>query len=190
MRSPLSGSFQGSADREGSVLRRGVAVRRSQSGAGENGGAPRATAGLEPAPDWLDVKSALSFFHPDHGTAQADYREFVLAKIGVDDCLWDKLMNGIFLGTEEWARKVRKIVETEPRSTDHPRTQRAVGRPKMHEIVDAVGKAACTTAASIRETRGSILRSLASWIGWHQGLITLRSIAAGLRLRTRDTPPT
>ncbi len=144
----------------------------------------RATAGLEAAPDWLDVKSALAFFHPDRSTAQADYREFVLAKIGVDDCLWDKLTNGIFLGTEEWARKVRKIVETEPRSTDHPRTQRAVGRPEMHEIVDAVGKAAGTTAASVRETRGSILRRLAAWIGWHEGLITLRSIAAGLRLRS------
>ena len=28
------------------------------------------------------------------------------------------------------------------------------------------------------------LRSLAAWIGWHEGWITLRSIAASLRLRS------
>ena len=38
----------------------------------------------------------------------------------------------------------------------------------MHMIVEAVGKAAGTSAASIRETRGSVLRRLAAWIGWYE----------------------
>jgi len=29
-----------------------------------------------------------------------------------------------------------------------------------------------------------MLRRLVAWIGWHEGLITLRSIAASLRLRS------
>jgi hypothetical protein len=29
-----------------------------------------------------------------------------------------------------------------------------------------------------------MLRRLAAWIGWHEGLVTLRSIAASLRLRS------
>jgi putative transposase len=144
----------------------------------------RATAGLDAAPDWLDLGSVLPFFHPELKDAQEDYQEFVSAKIDGEDCLWDKLTNRIFLGTETWIKDMRKIVETKPRSTDHPRAQRAVGRPKMHTIVDAVAKAAGTSAASIRETRGSVLRRLAAWIAWHEGLITLRSIAAGLRLRS------
>lgn len=144
----------------------------------------RATAELESPPHWLDLESALALFHPEPEKAQAEYREFVLAKIGVEDDLWGKLTNRMYLGTEEWAREMRKIVETKPRSTDHPRAQRAVGRPKTHRIIDAVGKAAGATAETIRETRGSILRRLAAWIGWHEGLITLRSIAAGLRLRS------
>ena len=144
----------------------------------------RATAGYDAAPDWLDLASALPFFHPDRDEAQANYREFVCAKIDAEECLWDKLTNGIYLGTETWTRKVRKIVETKPRSTDHPRTQRAVGRPKMHMIVTAVAKAADTSAEWIRTTRGNALRRLVAWIGWHEGLITLRSIAAGLRLRS------
>jgi len=144
----------------------------------------RATAGYNDAPDWLDLKSALEFFHPDRGEARANYKDFVCAKVDVDECLWSKLTNRIYLGTEEWTMKVRNIVETKPRSTDHPREQRAVGRPAMHQIVEAVGKAAGTSAAWVRETRGNALRRLAAWIGWYEGLITLRSIAAGLRLRS------
>ena len=54
----------------------------------------------------------------------------------------------------------------------------------MYEILDAVAKAASVTAAAIRETRGSVLRGLAAWVGWHEGLVTLRSIAASLRLQS------
>jgi hypothetical protein len=32
--------------------------------------------------------------------------------------------------------------------------------------------------------RGGPLRRLIAWIGWHEGLTTLRSIAASLRLRS------
>jgi REP element-mobilizing transposase RayT len=144
----------------------------------------RATAGLETAPDWLDLASVYQLFGPDHETAQPAYRDFVLAKIGCEDRLWEKLTNQLYLGTEAWTKAMRKKVEAKPRSTDHPRTQRAVGRPKMHEIVSEVAKAAGETAESIRETRGNILRSLVAWIGWHEGLVTLRSIAASLRLRS------
>jgi hypothetical protein len=79
---------------------------------------------------------------------------------------------------------MRGQIETKPRSTDHPRTQRAAGRPKMHTIVGAVAKAAGETAESIRTTRGHILRNLVAWLGWHEGWVTLRSIAASLRLRS------
>jgi hypothetical protein len=82
---------------------------------------------------------------------------------------------------------MRGRVESKPRSTDHPKLQRAVGRPKMHLIVSAVAKAADVTAAAIRATRGGMLRRLAPWIGWHEGLVTLRSIAASLRLRSEGT---
>src|ERR1017187_5407979 len=144
----------------------------------------RATAGLDIAPDWFDLVAALELFGAEHAAAQPAYREFVLAKIGCEDRLWDKLVNQLYLGSEGWLKKMRRQVETKPRSTDHPRIQRAVGRPKMHQIVDAVAKVADVTAAVIRATRGGMLRRLAAWIGWNEGLITLRSIAASLRLRS------
>jgi REP element-mobilizing transposase RayT len=146
----------------------------------------RATAGLETAPDWLDIPYALSFFGGDENRplAQANYQDAVLSKIGCEDRLWDKLVNGIFLGSEEWALQMRARVESKPRSSDHPAKQRAVGRPKMLHIINAIGKVSDTPADDIRHKRGGPLRMLAAWMGWNEGLITLRSIAASLRLRS------
>ncbi|HET7712134.1 MAG TPA: transposase [Thermoanaerobaculia bacterium] len=144
----------------------------------------RATAGVEPAPEWLDVGAALEPFAPDRDLAQTYYQGFVAEKIGSDERLWDQLIHGIYLGSDQWARAMRKKVESKPRSTDHPKTQRAIGRPRMHEVIAAVGRAGGESAAAIRAMRGGSLRRLAAWIGWHEGWVTLRTIAAALRLRS------
>jgi len=54
----------------------------------------------------------------------------------------------------------------------------------MAEIVGAFARAAGGTPDAIRDLRGCKLRGLVAWIGWHEGLATLRSIAASLRLRS------
>lgn len=144
----------------------------------------RSTAGLEAAGGWLDVPAALGLFDDDPAVAQRQYQEFVLAKMESSECLWDNVVNGIYLGTECWAKHMREIVEARLRSTDHPLSQRAVGRPKMATIVAAVARAAARRAAEVIAMRGGPLRRLIAWIGWHEGLTTLRSIAASLRLRS------
>jgi putative transposase len=144
----------------------------------------RATAGLEPAPDWLDLAPTLGPFAPDREIAEAYYREFVAQKVGSKERLWEKLVHGIFLGGEQWIKKMRQVVDSKPRSTDHPKQQRAAGRPKMDAVITAVAKATCQTGAAIRAMRGGSLRRLAAWIGWYEGWQTLRSIAAALRLRS------
>ena len=60
----------------------------------------RATAGLAIVPEWLDLGAVHPLFGGDFETAQANYREFVLAKIGCEDRLWDKLTNQLYLGAE------------------------------------------------------------------------------------------
>ena len=143
----------------------------------------RSTAGSETAEAWLDVASILDLFDSDSTVAQQRYQAFVLAKVDVPDCLWDSAVSGIYLGTDTWAKRMRKIVESQPRSTDHPKAHRAVGRPKMAAIIAAVARTGPRTAADLRAMRGP-LRRLVAWIGWHEGLVTLRSIAASLRLRS------
>jgi putative transposase len=144
----------------------------------------RTTAGLDEAPAWLDRDKALQFFGDDEVTAVRGYADFVRAAIDSRERLWDKAVHGIFLGSCEWAKKMRNAVESRIRSTDHPKTQRAVGRPQMHETIDAVARAAGVAPESIRRPRGGPLRRLVAWIGWHEGLVTLRTIAAALRLRS------
>ncbi|HEX7150253.1 MAG TPA: transposase, partial [Thermoanaerobaculia bacterium] len=80
----------------------------------------RAIAGLEAAPEWLDLSAALAAFGAGESEAQAEYRAFVLAGVGAEDRLWTNLRNSIYLGTEAWRREMREIVESRPRSTDHP----------------------------------------------------------------------
>ncbi|HYI10356.1 MAG TPA: transposase [Thermoanaerobaculia bacterium] len=141
----------------------------------------RATAGLVSAPDWFDLAAALAPF--GGGEASAEYRSFVdQARPG--ERIWANVTNAIYLGTESWTRKVRATVESKPRSTDIPLTQRAIGRPKMAAVVDAVAGAAKVSREVLQTTRGGALRRLAAWVGWHEGLLTLRSIAASLRLRS------
>jgi putative transposase len=144
----------------------------------------RATAGLEEAPDWLDLHEALTAFGDDRVIAQAQYREFASDQRASSDHLWDRLTNGMYLGSDAWTKRMRAIVDSRPRSTDHPIKQRAVGRPQMHAVIAAVARVAGECAEVVRSERGHILRRLTAWLGWHEGLITLRSIAASLRLRS------
>ena len=53
----------------------------------------------------------------------------------------------------------------------------------MHQIVATVARVANFTLSEIR-MRANPLRRLVAWIGWHEGLVTLRSIASSLRLRS------
>jgi putative transposase len=144
----------------------------------------RATAGLTAADEWLDLSAILDVFDNDPAVAQREYQQFVVSKIESEDCLWDNVVNSIYLGTEPWTKRMRKIVESKPRSTDHPKAHRAVGRPKMPTILSAVAQVAGSSADDVRSLRGGPLRRLVAWLGWHEGLVTLRSIAASLRLRS------
>jgi len=144
----------------------------------------RSSAGLDAAEDWLDTQSLLELFDSDADAGRGVYQDFVLAKLNDSECIWERLLNGMYFGSPAWAKRMRTIVESRPRSTDHPKVFRAVGRPQMHQIVTAVARLADQTASALRTMRGGPLRRLVAWIGWNEGLLTLRSIAAGLRLRS------
>jgi hypothetical protein len=144
----------------------------------------RATAGLEAPPEWLDTPAALSPFGGVSEAGSANYRTFVAEKTGCEQRLWDQLINGIYLGSETWARNMRRVLQSKRRSPEHPRTQRAIGRPKLRHIIRVVAVLAGTKAHSIRSTQGGPIRRLIAWIGWNEGLSRLRDIASALGLRS------
>ena len=144
----------------------------------------RATAGLEAAPPWLDVDAALAVFGEDRASAAPAYERFVLAHLDSDESLWDRVQHGIFLGSDEWIVQMREVVESKPRSNDHPKLQRSVGRPVMAKIVTTVSRISGVPIDEVRSIRSGRIRLLVAWLGWHEGLATLTSIAAALRLRS------
>jgi REP element-mobilizing transposase RayT len=143
-----------------------------------------ATAGFEPAPEWLTIDTVLDQIRPDRAEAQKVFRAYVDEKIGCDESIWDNLVNGIFLGRTAWLEKMRGLVEGRMRSDDHPMKQRAVGRPSIAKVVKHVARACGVEASDVREGHGGAARMLAAWLARHEGLARLRSIGATLRLRS------
>jgi putative transposase len=144
----------------------------------------RAVIGDVEAPPWLAVDDVLVQFAPKRDIARALYRQFVNEAIGSDKSPWTDLVGGLYLGSEDWLKRVREQIDLKPRADDHPRVQRAVAAPSMAEIVTAVAATLCIDEDRIRHGRGGIPRMVAAWIGWNEGLLTHREIAAALRLRS------
>ncbi len=144
----------------------------------------RATAGLESAPAWFDAEAALVPFAKDRSVAGTFYRDFVEQNVDTHEGLWQKLVNGIYLGTEAWTKNVRRVLESKRRSREHPKTQRAVGRPAMKVIVRTVAKVAAKQGSDFGSDHHRKLRRVIAWLGWNEGVLRLREIASSLGLRS------
>jgi hypothetical protein len=79
---------------------------------------------------------------------------------------------------------MRQMVEAKPRSDEHSRSQRLIPRMRMMHVTRAVARACDVEDAVLRSSHGGAARMLAAWIGWNEGLLRLREIAAALRLRS------
>lgn len=143
----------------------------------------RATAGLEPAPEWL-ATNELSPYYGDSDSWQEAYRSYVAEGIQTSDPIWKGLRRRVFLGTEEWLRKMRQKVTIQWAQKDIPHDQRAATRTSMGAIVGAVAKEMETSRRDIRVGHGGIARMMAAWLGVYEGRRRLRVIAQTLRLQS------
>lgn len=143
----------------------------------------RAMAGYEAAPEWLNVTELAAFFGPDRA-GREKFRAYVEEKLTSEERLFDRVQRQIYLGTERWIASLRERIESKPRSDAHPRAQRAVGRPSMTTIVDAVAGELRIEGSRLLEGRGGVGRMLVAWLGWREGLHSLRAIADTLGLRS------
>jgi putative transposase len=143
----------------------------------------RAHAGLEPIPDWL-YSGWLFELDSDPARCHEIYRQYVAEKLGSTDSIWDGLVGQIYLGSEEWIGRMRKLVESKPRSDEHPERQRLIPRLKMARVVSAVARVFEMDRSELRCGHGGAARMIAAWIGWNEGLLRLREIAAALLLRS------
>ncbi|MHB0971793.1 MAG: transposase, partial [Thermoanaerobaculia bacterium] len=146
----------------------------------------RATAGLEPAPEWLSIEPLVPYFG-EPATWRANYIAFVHEGIGTPDPIWRGLRRGIFLGAEDWLETMRQKIAPQLRKSDIPHDQRAAGRPPMRRIVNRLAAALNVHATDIRRRGGDReIREIAAWLGVYEGRRRLRVIAQTLELRSRS----
>lgn len=143
-----------------------------------------ALAGFVPRPSWL--AEDLRGLGPDRITRQKEYRAFVLAGINATDDLLDRTISGMYLGTPAWIDKIQALLDESERSEEHTREQVHPGRPDLRDVLEVVAATFDTTIESIQTTRGTLERKVVAYLAFEEGLVTLRSIAEQLRLRSRS----
>ena len=73
----------------------------------------RATAGLQDAPDWLDVPAVLALFNASVPTARTAYCRFVAEGVS-QPSPWGKVTSQIFLGSPEFLERIELLVHGKP----------------------------------------------------------------------------
>ena len=143
----------------------------------------RATAGIEEAPEWLATAELVPYFG-DAGRWRENYIEYVTDEVGTADPIWRGLRRRVFLGTEQWLRSMRKMIDIAWRHVEIPHDQRAAGRPSMGRVINAVAESMKVRPKEIRRGRGGLARMIAAWLGVYEGRRRLRVIARTLHLRS------
>lgn len=93
-----------------------------------------AMLGAEPAPPWLQTDWLLGQFGRQRTQAQACYRDFVRAGVGLPS-LWHALRGQIYLGSDAFVSRMQALVEDE--IAEVPRAQR---RPLALPLADYVAR--------------------------------------------------
>ena len=141
-------------------------------------------AGFEKAPEWFQPGAVLDQFGPDVESQQRELRKFVEAGVGITRAPWLDAFGQILIGSERWVESMRSIIESKPRSTDHPAMQRYVSRPRPARIADVVAEVFETTPEAIRNSHGTVERRVVAWLGCYEAMARLGAVGTVLRLRS------
>jgi REP element-mobilizing transposase RayT len=144
----------------------------------------RATAGYEAAPPWLTTDWALGSFGKDLATQQAGYRQFIDEGAGITRSPLEDAVGQLFLGSAAWVEKMQALVDSSPRSKEHPATQRYSGRPSVATIIEVVAEVFQRPEEEIRTGHGGNERKVVAWLGCYEGMWRLCGIAEALGLRS------
>ncbi|MBI2212146.1 MAG: transposase [Acidobacteria bacterium] len=111
----------------------------------------RATAGLAPAPDWLETDWTLAQFAPgSRAERRKRYREFVADGRGARANPWEDLVGQIYLGGERFCERMQKLAASREVDREFPTIQRRPVRAQFEAIVELVATSFGETAESMR----------------------------------------
>jgi REP element-mobilizing transposase RayT len=136
----------------------------------------RATAGLEPAPAWLDASFLLEIFGARRATAAAKYREFVADGAAPAYEPWKQVVGQIYLGSPAFAEAARVARAAPEKAREVPRRQRDPVPPTVDEVLRLFEQAFGLTLHELRRRPRLLSRERAV-------------LAAALRRHARATLP-
>ena len=142
----------------------------------------RATAGLAPAPAWLEVDwTRAQFDERSRAAACEKYRLFVADGRGATYNPWEGLVGQIYLGGAAFCDRIQQLVDASPRSREHPRGQRRPVLPSFDEVVASVAMIFCagSVEALRRPSHGPARKALA-YLAWAEGDVAMTAIGAWL----------
>jgi hypothetical protein len=143
----------------------------------------RATAGLGPAPEWLEVGWILDRFTTAAGT-RADqceaYRRFVSEARDAEYNPWDWVVGQIYLGSAQFCDRMQALVAAAPRSAEHPRPQRRFVQPSFDAVIEAVARGFNESPAAIRQRSHRVTRKAVAQLASEESGLTFAAIGGWL----------
>jgi REP element-mobilizing transposase RayT len=94
----------------------------------------RATAGLEPAPPWLNTTTVLERFGSEPNRASLHFQEFVRDGVHAPSP-WSALQGQVFLGSEPFAERMARTLGSAIVSSEVCRADRLAGRPALAVVL-------------------------------------------------------
>ena len=126
----------------------------------------RATAGLAPAPGFLQTDWVLGQFGKHRAQARKRYREFV--KEGLESRPWEELKGQIYLGSEEF---IERHSPRDQRLKEIPRAQLRAAKPSLERIFAKSGEQGIALAY---KEHGYRLHEIAAHLGVHYATVSRR----------------
>lgn len=129
----------------------------------------RATAGLEPAPAWLESEWTLGQFAGERPRAEASFAAFVSQGIG-QSSVWEGLRHQVFLGGEAFVERHSATSSSLGQLREVPRAQR---RPFAEPLADMAQRYPAREAmARAYQTGAYSMREIADYFGVHYSTVS------------------
>lgn len=146
----------------------------------------RATAGLAPAPDWLEVEWTLAQFAPgSRAELCGRYREFVADGLGARSNPWEQVVGQLYLGGESFCERMQKLAEPRMEDREFPTVQRQPVRSSFEAIVELVAMTFGETAESIRRRSHRPSRKALAHLASTEAGLSLVAIGEWMKLTGR-----
>jgi putative transposase len=130
----------------------------------------RSTAGMTPAPQWLETDWILNCFAKRRREAQMGYRRFV-AEGKNQPSLWADLKNQIYLGSESFVEEMRRKVAVDQPLGEIPKAQRRpVAQPLAWYFEEHNDRD--TAIFEAYRTGGYTMREIGEHVGLHYSRIS------------------